>query len=50
MPEEDNTASPHMGTRTRKPKAAPVERDLTARMFEVMALMRSRGPDSHNAK
>lgn len=41
MPEEDNMASPPTGTRTRKPKAAPVERDLTARMLEVMALMRA---------
>ena len=34
-------ASPRTATRTRKPKAAPVERDLAIRMFEVMALMRA---------
>ena len=29
------------GTRTRKPKPPPVERDPAIRMFEVMALMRA---------
>jgi TPP-dependent pyruvate/acetoin dehydrogenase alpha subunit len=45
MPEEDNMASSREGTptrtRSRKAKPAPVERDLTARMLEVMALMRA---------
>ena len=35
------TTWPTPRTRTRKPKAAPVERDLAIRMFEVMALMRA---------
>ena len=28
-------------TRTRKPKAPPIDRDMAVRMFEVMALMRA---------
>ena len=34
-------ANPRAGTRTRKPKPPPVERDPAIRMFEVMALMRA---------